>query len=166
MPVQIAVIGGGEASESVLAQAERVGAQLARAGATLVCGGLDGVMAAACRGAKAAGGVTVGVLPGSDAEAANRWVDVALPTGMGEARNALVVRAAGAVVAVDGEYGTLSEIALALRFGIPVIGLGTWSLRRPDGTPDTGVDVVSDPEEAVRRAIEAAGHSGTSPPAA
>jgi uncharacterized protein (TIGR00725 family) len=153
MPRQIAVVGGGEAGDDGLAAAESVGAELARLGAVVVCGGLDGVMAAACRGAKSAGGLTVGILPGTDPAAANPWVDVVVPSGLGEARNALVVRASAAVLAVDGEYGTLSEIALALRAGLPVVGLATWSLRRPDGTPDTGIEVIGDPGAAAARAV-------------
>jgi uncharacterized protein (TIGR00725 family) len=129
----IAVIGPGRATEQQVRDAERVGSGLARAGAILVCGGLGGVMAAACRGAKAAGGTTVGILPGSDRSQANEWVDIAVPTGLGEARNALVVRAGDAIVAVGGEYGTLSEIALALKAGKTVVGIGTWTLgREPD----------------------------------
>jgi uncharacterized protein (TIGR00725 family) len=128
-----------------------VGAGLARAGAILVCGGLGGVMAAACRGAKSAGGTTLGILPGDDRAAANEWVDVAVASGLGEARNALVVRAADALVAVGGEFGTLSEIALALKAGKPVVGLGTWALDRdpdPIARPD-------DPDTAVRLALDA-----------
>ncbi len=156
MAVQIAVIGGGDRSAAALAAAEIVGAELAKAGAVLVCGGLDGVMAAACRGAKSAGGTTVGVLPETDPGTANPWVDVVIPTGLGEARNAIVVRSAGAVVAIDGEYGTLSEIALALRSGVPVIGLRTWSLVHPDGKADTGIEVVDGPRVAAARALERA----------
>ena len=129
----IAVVGPGQATADQAAEAEAVGRGLAEAGAVLVCGGLGGVMEAACRGAREAGGVTVGILPGSDRAAANRWVAVAVPTGLGEARNALVVRAADAVVAVAGEFGTLSEIALALKAGKTVVGVGTWDLGRdPD----------------------------------
>ena len=129
----IAVVGAGEASADHLAGAEQVGRELASAGAVLVCGGLGGVMEASCRGARSAGGTTLGILPGADRAAANPWVDVAVATGLGEARNALVVRASDAVVAVAGEFGTLSEIALALKAGKPVIGLGTWELGRdPD----------------------------------
>ena len=149
--MQIAVIGGAEASSDVVRAAEAVGRGLALAGVTLVCGGLGGVMAAACRGAKSADGRTVGILPGSDLSEANQWVDVIIPTGLGEARNSLVVRAAAAVIAVDGEYGTLSEIALALRAGIPVIGLGTWSLIRPDGRPRPGNRVGDEPSGGGRR---------------
>ena len=129
----IAVVGGGQADQAQLSEAEAVGRALAEAGAVLVCGGLGGVMEAACRGAREAGGTTLGLLPGSDRSAANAWVSVAVPTGLGEARNALVVRAADAVIAVAGEYGTLSEIALALKAGKPVVGIGTWDLgREPD----------------------------------
>src|ERR1700722_9524251 len=148
MATQIAVVGGSEAAAPLIATAEAVGAALASGGAIVVCGGLGGVMAAACRGAKSAGGVTVGILPGRDPAAANAWVDVVIASGLGEARNALVVGSAAVVIAVAGEYGTLSEIALALRAGIPVLGLGTWSLIRPDGTADVGVVPVSNPTEA------------------
>ncbi len=153
MAPQIAVIGGSDPGDDVVAAAERVGAALAAGGAVVVCGGLGGVMAAACRGAKSQGGLTVGILPGSDPAAANAWVDVVVPTGLGEARNALVVGASDAVIALDGEYGTLSEIALALRGGTPVIGLGTWTLRRPDGDDDTGIVPVDDPADAAAVAL-------------
>src|SRR5271156_3574072 len=121
MRTQIAVIGAGEASPSVIRLAEELGAALAASGAVVICGGLGGVMEGVCRGAKSVGGMTVGLLPGRDPTVANPWLDVVVPTGLGEARNALVVSAATAVIALDGEYGTLSEIALALRSGIPVI---------------------------------------------
>jgi uncharacterized protein (TIGR00725 family) len=156
MATQIAVIGGSEATLPVASSAEAVGAALASAGAVVVCGGLGGVMAAACRGAKSAGGLTVGVLPGDDPSAANPWVDVVITTGLGEARNALVVGSAAAVIAVDGEYGTLSEIALALRAGTPVVGVGTWSLARPDGRRDAGIVPIEDPHEAVAVALRMA----------
>jgi uncharacterized protein (TIGR00725 family) len=122
-----------------------VGRLLARRGAVVVCGGLGGVMEAACRGASREGGTTVGVLPGLDRGAANPFVSVAVPTGLGEARNALVVRAADALIAVGGAYGTLSEIALALKAGKPVIGLGTWEI--------DGVERVEGPEAAVNTAL-------------
>lgn len=110
-------------------------------------------MAAACRGAANAGGTTIGILPGLDRAHANEWVDVAIPTGLGEGRNLLVVRAADAVVAVGGAYGTLSEIALALKAGTPVVGLWTWELSR-QGEPDTGIHTVGGPAEAVALALE------------
>jgi uncharacterized protein (TIGR00725 family) len=127
--------------------AEAVGGELARAGAVLVCGGLGGVMEAACRGAHEAGGRTVGILPGADRAAANRFVDVAIPTGLGEARNALVVRSADALVAVGGGYGTLSEIALALKAGKPVVGLNSWDIE--------GIDGAATPQQAVAAALAA-----------
>jgi uncharacterized protein (TIGR00725 family) len=142
----VAVIGGSIATPEDEARAEAIGTALGQAGATLVSGGLGGVMAAACRGAKSVGALTIGILPGDDRTAANPWIDVAIPTGLGEARNALVVRTADAIIAVGGEYGTLSEIALALRAGKPVVGLGTWGLIRPSGTPCT--DIIAAPDSA------------------
>jgi uncharacterized protein (TIGR00725 family) len=137
----IAVVGPGEASPEELHSAEEVGAGLAAAGAVVVSGGLGGVMEAACRGARSRRGRTLGILPGDDRDAANGWVEIAVPTGMGELRNGLVVRAADAVVAIGGGHGTLSEIALALKLGRPVVGLGTWEVH--------GVDHVSTPEDAL-----------------
>lgn len=147
----IAVIGAGRANAAEIEQAEAVGHGLATAGAVLVCGGLGGVMEAACRGAKAAGGTTLGILPGADRGAANPWVDVAVPTGLGEARNALVVRAADGLIAVGGEYGTLSEIALALKAAKPVVGLATWTI---DREPDP-IQRAWDAAEAVTLALAA-----------
>ena len=148
----VAVVGPGSASAEAEAGAEAVGAILGRAGAVLVCGGRGGAMEAACRGARGAGGTTVGLLPGTERAEANPYVDVAIPTGLGELRNGLVVRAADAVIAVAGEYGTLSEVGLALKTGKPVVGLGTWELRRA-GELDPGIVTVSDPAEAVERAL-------------
>jgi uncharacterized protein (TIGR00725 family) len=153
--IHIAVIGPGRASEEEWAAAEEVGRRIADAGAVLICGGLGGVMEAACRGAAAAGGTTVGILPGTDRSEANDHVAIAIPTGLGEARNAIVARAADAVVAVGGEFGTLSEIALALKAGIPVIGIHTWELAR-SGRPVEGVVPAAGPEDAVRRALDGA----------
>jgi uncharacterized protein (TIGR00725 family) len=118
---------------------------VAERGAVVVCGGLGGVMEAACRGAKQAQGLTVGILPGLDRSAANPFVDVALPTGLGEARNALVIRAADAVIAIGGGYGTLSEIALALKAGKRVVGLETWDI--------DGVSPADRPDAAVAAAL-------------
>jgi uncharacterized protein (TIGR00725 family) len=140
----VAVIGPSDATEEQISIARAVGAGLAREGAIVVTGGRGGVMAAASRGAAEAGGAAVGILPGTSREEANEWVTVAIPTGLGELRNGLVVRSADAVVAVGGAYGTLAEIALALERGIPVIGLETWQI--------DGVQRVSAPEEAVARA--------------
>lgn len=147
MPAYVAVVGPGEATADEARTAEDVGRLLADAGAVLVCGGLGGVMEGACRGAKSAGGTTVGILPGPDRAAANEFVDVAIATGLGEARNALVVRAADALIAIGGSWGTLSEIALALRTGKRVVGLGTWDL------PEEGVQPAADPAEAVKAAL-------------
>ena len=152
----IAVVGGGGHVSAVHRRsAEQVGRAVAESGAVLVCGGLGGTMVAACRGAHAGGGLTVGLLPGRDRDEANPHVDIAIPTGMGEARNALVVRCADAVVAVAGEYGTLSEIALALQAGIPVVGLDTWELGRA-GEPVDAVVRAEDPVRAVELALELA----------
>jgi uncharacterized protein (TIGR00725 family) len=150
----IAVIGAGVCADDdpTATLAEGVGRVVAAAGGVLVCGGLGGVMAAACRGAKSAGGTTVGLLPGTDRREANEWVDVAVPTGLGEARNVLVVRAADAVVAVGGEFGTLSELAFALKTGVPVVGLGTWQLARR-GQPVVAFAEAASADEAVRLAL-------------
>jgi uncharacterized protein (TIGR00725 family) len=148
----VAVVGPGTASGEQAAAAEAVGAGLARAGAVLVCGGRGGAMEAACRGAREAGGTTVGILPGADRREANPYVDVAIPTGLGELRNGLVVRAADAVIAVAGEYGTLSEIGFALKTGKPVVGLETWELAR-GGERDPGIAVAANPADAVERAL-------------
>ena len=139
----IGVVGPGEASEAELASAEEVGAGLASLGAVVVTGGLGGVMEAACRGARSRRGRTLGILPGEDRAAANGWVEIAVATGLGELRNGLIVRACDALVAVGGGHGTLSEVALALKLGRPVVGLGTWAVH--------GVDEVTTPAEAVDR---------------
>jgi uncharacterized protein (TIGR00725 family) len=153
----VAVVGPGDAAdERVLRDAEEVGRLVAEAGAALVCGGLGGAMEAACRGAAGAGGLTVGILPGDDRRAANPHVAVAIPTGLGELRNGLVVRAADVLVAVGGGFGTLSEIALALKLGRPVVGLRTWELAR-EGKQVPGIVVAADAGEAVARALELAG---------
>jgi uncharacterized protein (TIGR00725 family) len=139
----VAVAGPGDASSQELQWAEEVGAGLADAGAVVVTGGLGGVMEAACRGARSRRGHTVGILPGDDRDAANGWVEIAIATGMGELRNGLVVRASDALVAIGGGHGTLSEVALALKLGRPVVGLGTWEVH--------GVDHVPTPEAALAR---------------
>lgn len=154
----LAVVGGSEADAATRRRAEAVGEAVAREGAVLVCGGLGGVMEAACRGAKAGGGTTLGILPGADRRAANPFVDVAIPTGMGEARNALVVLCADALVAVGGEFGTLSEIALALRNGKPVVGLDTWELHRHGHVVDAILPAAG-PEQAVDLALSLAAAS-------
>jgi hypothetical protein len=151
--VHVAVVGSGEPNEAHEQAAEVVGRQVAEAGAVLVCGGLGGVMEAACRGAALAGGQTVGLLPGRDRSAANPWVRTVVPTGLGEMRNCLVVQSADVLIAVGGEYGTLSEVAFALKLGRPVVGVSTWSLTRPDGTSDHAI-VVAEAESAVATALE------------
>jgi len=137
----IAVAGPADASAAELAIAEDVGAAIAAAGWTVVTGGLGGVMEAASRGARSRLGATIGILPGSDPDAANGWVQLVIPTGLGQARNTLVVAAVRGLVAVGGGYGTLSEIALALRAGKPVVGVGTWDV--------PGVEPVADAAAAV-----------------
>jgi len=151
----VAVVGAsdctGRPHEVQLARA--VGHALAEAGAILICGGRGGVMAAACRGAKSAGGLTIGVLPGDSAAEANPYVDIPIITGMGEARNIIIVRTAHAVIAVGGEFGTLSEIAFALKLGRPVVGLGTWELSK-EGHPVQAILRASTPAEAVQLALD------------
>lgn len=129
---------------------------LAQRGALVVTGGKGGAMEAACRGAKSAGGTTLGILPDADRAVANEFVDVAIATGIGELRNGLVIRAVDAVIAVGGAYGTLSEIGLALRAGRPVVGLDTWELGRR-GVADDGVARATTPGEAVELALSAIG---------
>jgi uncharacterized protein (TIGR00725 family) len=126
----VAVVGAGVAGPQVARDAEEVGRLLAERGAVLLCGGLTGVMEAACRGAKSAGGTTIGILPGPRRLDANEWVDIAIATDLGEMRNALIVRAVDVVIAIAGEFGTLSEVALALKTGTPVVGLHTWQLAK------------------------------------
>lgn len=148
----IAVIGAGRCDEKTFALAEQVGRELAQRGAIIVCGGLGGVMEAACKGAKSASGQTIGILPGTNRADANPYVDIPIVTGMGEARNVMVVRSARAVIAISGEYGTLSEIAFALRFGIPVIGLNTWQALRGDKPLE--IIEAKDAHHAVELAME------------
>ncbi len=149
----IAVVGSGVASDELCALAEEVGREVARQGAVLVTGGREGVMAAASRGAHDEGGITVGILPGTDARDANPWVEIPIATGMGQARNVVVVTSANAVIAVGGEYGTLSEIAHALKIGKPVIGLHTWELAKGFTQQDEGVVLATSPQEAVNLAV-------------
>ena len=152
----IAVIGGDSPPRDALPKAEAVGREIAQRGHTMICGGRGGVMEAACRGAREAGGHTIGVLPGPDRGDMNEFVEFPVVTNLGAARNAIVVLSADAVIAVDGSYGTLSEIALALVHGKPVVGLGTWRISDTDGVEDQRIVRVEDAAEAVERAIEAA----------
>ncbi|HEY95353.1 MAG TPA: TIGR00725 family protein [Dehalococcoidia bacterium] len=151
----IAVIGAREPSPEESGLAEEVGKEIARQDAALICGGLGGIMEAACRGAAGKGGITIGVLPGDDPNTANPHVQIPIVTGIGYARNLVVVRSANAVIAIGGRYGTLSEIAYALAGNTPVIGLNTWSIYR-GGTQDDSIIYVQSPSEAVRKALELA----------
>jgi uncharacterized protein (TIGR00725 family) len=151
----IAVIGDSSCSPEEAKLAETVGELLAQRGATIVCGGLGGVMEAVCRGAKSKGGSTIGILPGQNSSMANPWVDIPVVTGLGEARNVVVVKSAQAVIAIGGSYGTLSEIAYALKSSIPVIGLNTWSLSRNRREDDSIIRVQS-ATESVDKAISLA----------
>jgi uncharacterized protein (TIGR00725 family) len=148
-PVYVAVIGAGNARPEDLEHAEAAGRRLAELGVILVTGGRGGVMEAACRGAKDSGGLTVGILPGYDRSDANAFLDVGLPTGLGEMRNGLVARAAEAIVAVGGAWGTLAEIAFARAAGTPVFGVDTWQLG------EDGVVAVGSGAEAAERAVAA-----------
>ena len=160
----VAVVGPGQPEEpSVLEAAELVGRELARRGAVVVCGGRGGAMEAVCRGAASEGGTAIGILPGDDRSEANEWVTVAIPTGLGELRNGLVVRAADAVIAVGGGFGTLSEIGLALRIGRTVIGLGTWELGRGGRPVGDAIVVARDARDAVERALAAAAAGARGP---
>lgn len=142
----IGVIGGGSCSAELAAQAEAVGEGLARRGSAVICGGRGGVMEAVCRGAKRAGGLTIGVLPGGDPKEANPYVDIPIPTGLGQARNLVIIHAAAAIIAIDGEYGTLSELGFALKLGKRVVGLATWEI--------PGVIAAGSPAEAVTLALQ------------
>jgi uncharacterized protein (TIGR00725 family) len=149
--MQIAVIGHAQATTDEYKAACAAGLAIAGNGAVLVCGGLGGVMEAACKGAKEAGGTTVGILPGTDG--GNPYLDITIRTGLGHARNILVVLSADAVIAVGGSHGTLSEIAIALKTGRPVYGINTWDIE--------GVISCTSPEDAVKRAVQDAGKSRT-----
>lgn len=154
-PLRIAVVGEREASHETLQRAEEVGTEIGRRGGILICGGMGGVMEAASRGCARAGGVVAGVLPTSSSADANPHVGIPIVTGMGEGRNIIIVRSAHAVIAVGGSYGTLSEIAFALRLEIPVVGLDTWTVARPGQTADPIIRAQS-PLEAVELAWAAA----------
>jgi len=143
----IGVIGGRRTEKSLLKEAEKAGRLIAKNGATLVCGGLGGVMEAAARGAKAEGGLTLGILPQNDAKEANRFIDIPIATGLGIGRNLIIARTADALIAVGGEYGTLSEIAFALQMGKPVVGIQTWDIK--------GVIPAAHAADAIDRVFEA-----------
>jgi len=153
--VFVAVIGGGHCTNEEALLAEEVGRGIAQQGAVLICGGLGGVMEAACKGAVAAGGTTIGILPGDSAASANPYICLPIVTGMGQARNAVVVKSAQVVIAIGGGYGTLSEIGHALRSNIPVVGLRTWSVGRR-GKVDEGIMPADNASEAVKIALSLA----------
>lgn len=142
-PAVIAVIGGSSVNDAIYEKALKTGGLIAKRGALLVCGGLSGVMEAACKGAKSGGGITIGILPGRNKKSANVFVDIAVPTGMSEARNAVIVNMADALVAIDGKEGTLSEIAFALKQKKIVVGIETFELR--------GIMKAKSPEDAVEK---------------
>ena len=143
----IGVVGAGKCSGKMKKMAEDVGRAIARKGGILVCGGLGGVMEAAAKGAKEENGTTIGILPGDSREDANKYIDFAVPTGFGEARNLAVVRTADVVIALPGKFGTLSEMAFCLKMGKPLISLSAWNLSER-------IEKHDDPEEAVNRAFE------------
>jgi uncharacterized protein (TIGR00725 family) len=143
----IGVIGGSAGDEKVRETAYEVGRLIAESGAMLVCGGLSGVMEAACRGAREAGGTTIGILKGQSTADANPYVDIPIATGLGHGRNLVIINTACALIAVSGRYGTLSEIAFAIQSGKPVFGLGTWDIE--------GVVKCENPKEAVDKALRA-----------
>jgi len=155
MSIRIAVLGPNKCSKSEYEWGVAVGSELARRGCVIICGGLGGMMEAAAKGAKSEGGMTVGILPNASADDANAYIDVPIPTGLGAFRNMLVVQSADAVIAIKGKYGTLSEIAFALRLGVPVIGLNTWTISR-GGKTDPGIHVAKTPREAVEMAVKKA----------
>jgi len=155
----IAVIGDSSCPPKEAKLAEAVGETLAQHGAIVICGGLGGVMEAACRGARSKNGLSIGILPGEDSRAANPWVSIPVTTGIGYARNMAVVKSAQAVIAIGGSYGTLSEIAYALKSNIPVIGLNTWTLSKNGQKKDPIIRVAS-AQEAVNTAISLAKKKG------
>jgi uncharacterized protein (TIGR00725 family) len=168
-PLRIAVCAAGVATDEELLLAGAVGRAIAEHGCTLISGGLGGAMAAACRGAREAGGVTIGIIPGYDDRAANPWVEHVVSTGLGQARNALVAATGQALIAVGGGWGTLSEIALGLRLGRPVVLLSGWAtlLGAEEGlarfTDPQGLIIVAEnPEDAVEAAITAIGSAQSS----
>ena len=151
----ISVIGESKATDQNYSIAKKVGVLIARSGATLVCGGLDGVMEAACKGAKSAGGSTIGILPGLSKNEANQWIDIPICTGLGDARNIVVVRTGSAVIAIGGAYGTLSEIGHALSDGKPIFALNSWEITR-NGIQDPLLTHCKNETEAVEKALAAA----------
>ena len=127
--IKISVIGGSKVGSDIYKLAYEVGSEIAKGGAILICGGLSGVMEACCRGAKKEGGLTIGILPSKEENTANKYVDIKIPTGLGYARNIFIVLSAHAIIAIDGSYGTLSEIGYSLTYNRPIIGLNTWEIQ-------------------------------------
>ncbi|MBN1364618.1 MAG: TIGR00725 family protein [Syntrophaceae bacterium] len=152
----ISVIGESHASPEIAKLAEEVGVEIAKAGAVLICGGLKGVMEHAAKGVKSRNGTTIGILPGSRREEANPYIDYPIVTGIGYARNKLVVKTGHAVIALGGNYGTLSEVAFALGYEIPIVGLNTWQIIHHDGQKDTKIHRVKTAKEAVELAMKLA----------
>jgi uncharacterized protein (TIGR00725 family) len=148
----IGVIGGSDVSPQIAKLAEEVGREIAQQGAALVCGGMGGVMEAACKGASTEGGLTIGIVPGDSRETANKYVKIPIVTGIGYARNVAVVKSSQAIIAIDGSYGTLTELGYALQSGIPVIGLKTWSMSI-NGREEKNIVPAKNPKEAVEKAI-------------
>ena len=150
----IGVIGGSNAEPDILRLAEEVGAEIARKGAAVVCGGMSGVMEAVCRGARKEGGLTIGIIPSDRKSDANQFVQIPIVTGMGMGRNVMLVKTADAIIAVGGEFGTLSEIAHALNMGKVVIGLKTWKLEKAHSRKIPNLVEVNTPTEAVHLALK------------
>jgi uncharacterized protein (TIGR00725 family) len=163
-PRHLAVIGGADAQPEHRDLAHDTGVEIARAGAVLLCGGRGGVMAAAAAGARSAGGHTVGILPGASATQTPPNPDIELPifTGLGQARNQVLVLSADAVIAIGGGWGTLSEIGLARKYGIPVVLLESWQLTRPDGVIDPGLATAQTPRQALELALDGGGERNRS----
>ncbi len=143
----VGVVGGGSCSKRLKRIAEQVGEGIATRGAYLICGGKGGIMEAACKGAKKAGGTTIGLLPGSNRSEANRWVDIPIATGLGQARNLIIVKSSQAIISIDGKFGTLSEVAFALKGGVPVVGLESWAVSEQ-------IVMAKTPEAAIEKAFE------------
>jgi len=154
--IKISVIGGSRADSKIRKLAFDVGREIARNGAVLICGGLTGVMESACKGASEEGGLTIGILPGTDEKSANKYVGIKIPTGMGYARNLIIALSSHAVIAIDGSYGTLSEIGYTLTFGKPLIGLRTWEVCPHQNKNTANIIRASTPGEAVKLAIKEA----------
>jgi|YNPNPStandDraft_1061719.scaffolds.fasta_scaffold00790_7 uncharacterized protein (TIGR00725 family) len=150
--LQIGVVGAADAVRQEYEWAEAVGRELARRGIVVICGGLGGVMEATAKGVASEGGIAVGILPGPDRSAANPFVRIRVATDMGHARNVVLVRSSDGIIAIGGGYGTLSEVAIALKTGLPVVSLGSWHLGLP-------VIAARDPLDAVERILEAVGWS-------